>query len=127
MLEFYYDFLDEYLNRRDFELIQMDTNSIYMAISGNSINEIVKPELREEYHNGGKGKFLSTSKDHDRTPGLFKQEFQKTTIIDQIIECYCAEDDKSSAKFSCKGVSKKHNPMSWKSYLEALNESIDKA
>ena len=33
MLEFYYDFLDKFIDRRDFELIQMDTDSNYMAIS----------------------------------------------------------------------------------------------
>ena len=37
MLEFYYDFLDRYVDRRDFELIQMDTDSNYMAISGASL------------------------------------------------------------------------------------------
>jgi len=34
MLEFYDDFLNKYIDRRDFELIQMDTDSNYMAISG---------------------------------------------------------------------------------------------
>ena len=34
MFEFYYDFLDKYLDRSHFELIQMDTDSMYMAISG---------------------------------------------------------------------------------------------
>ena len=29
MLQFYYDFLDHYLDRRDYELIQMDTDSMY--------------------------------------------------------------------------------------------------
>jgi len=33
-LEFYYDILDRYFDRRDFELIQMDTDSNYMAVSG---------------------------------------------------------------------------------------------
>ena len=33
MLEFYYDFLDKFCDRRDFELIQMDTDSFYMALS----------------------------------------------------------------------------------------------
>ena len=45
MLEFYYDFLDKYLDQCDFELIQMDTNLIYMAISGTSIEDVVRPEL----------------------------------------------------------------------------------
>ena len=34
MLEFYYDLLDKYLDWHDFELIQMDTDLMYMAISG---------------------------------------------------------------------------------------------
>ena len=33
MLEFYYDFLDKYMDQRYFELVQMDTDSNYMAIS----------------------------------------------------------------------------------------------
>ena len=65
MLKFYYDFLDKYLDKRDFELIQMDTDSMYMVISGALIDEIVKPELQEQYHNGGKVKFLSTFKYHN--------------------------------------------------------------
>ncbi|XP_057313141.1 uncharacterized protein LOC130654548 [Hydractinia symbiolongicarpus] len=32
MLEFYYDFLDKYVNCRDFEYIYMDTDSAYFAI-----------------------------------------------------------------------------------------------
>ena len=50
MLEFYYDFLDYYFDRRDFELRQL-------AWSGENIDELNKPELREEYHNGGKLSF----------------------------------------------------------------------
>ena len=33
MLEFYYDCLDYYLKREDYELVQMDTDSIYFAVS----------------------------------------------------------------------------------------------
>ena len=46
MLEFYYDFLDKYIDRRDFELIQMDTDSMYMALSSKSIDYIIRPELK---------------------------------------------------------------------------------
>ena len=54
MLEFYYDLLDKYLDRRDFKLIQVDTNFFYIAISGYLIDEIVRPELQEECDKGGK-------------------------------------------------------------------------
>ena len=32
MLQFYYDCLDRYLDRRDFEMVQMDTDSLYFAV-----------------------------------------------------------------------------------------------
>ena len=38
MLEFHYDFLDKYVARRDYELIQMDTDSSYMALSAPTID-----------------------------------------------------------------------------------------
>ena len=41
MLQFYYDFLDHYLNRRDYELIQMDTDSMYFALSYDTLEEAV--------------------------------------------------------------------------------------
>ena len=127
MLEFYNDFLDKYLDRRDLELIQMDTDSMYMEISDNSINEIVTPELREKYDSRDKAKFLLTSKYNDRTPGLFKAEFEGTRVIALMSKCYDTENVKLLSKFSCKGISKKQNPLSWERYLEALNKSIDKA
>ena len=36
MLEFYYDFLDKFFSRQSFELCCMDTDSFYLAISGDS-------------------------------------------------------------------------------------------
>ena len=42
MLEFYYDFLDKYIDRKDFEYIYMDTDSAYFAISGECLRDVVK-------------------------------------------------------------------------------------
>ena len=39
MLEFYYDFVDKFCDRRDFEVIQMDTDSLYMALSAEDFDE----------------------------------------------------------------------------------------
>ena len=126
MLEFYYDFLDVYFERRDFELIQMDTDSMYMALSGPNLDELVKPPLREEYYRSGKAKFLSTSKHHDRTPGLFKAEFRGTRMIALTSKCYYAENQETlKKKFSCKGVNKRQNEMDWNRYFEALKGSTD--
>jgi hypothetical protein len=49
MLDFYYNFIDEYIDRSDFELLEMDTDSNYFAFSEDSIEKLMKPEMREEY------------------------------------------------------------------------------
>ena len=49
MLEFYYDFLDYYLPREDFEMVEMDTDSNYLGISAENVEDLIKPKLREEF------------------------------------------------------------------------------
>ena len=49
MLQFYYDFLDKYLDRSDFQMCEMDTDSAYIAIAGESVESLVKPELKAEF------------------------------------------------------------------------------
>ena len=49
MLSFYYDCLDKYIDRSDFELIQMDTDSLYFAISQPTFRDVIKPDMIEEY------------------------------------------------------------------------------
>jgi len=49
MLEFYYDFMDTFVDRRDFQYCCMDTDSAYMALSADSLEEVFKPELKQRY------------------------------------------------------------------------------
>ena len=49
MLQFYYDFLDKYLDHSDFQMCEMDTDSAYIAISGDSVESLVTPELRGQF------------------------------------------------------------------------------
>ena len=73
MLEFYYDFLGRYFDRRDFELIHMDTDSNYIAISAERIEDIVRPDLKPEFE-AQKKQVVAWDKWSGRTPGLFKLE-----------------------------------------------------
>ena len=50
----------------------MDTDSAYFAISGESLRDVVKPELLEEYEKEV-GKWLATDKYSEKTPGLFSR------------------------------------------------------
>ena len=128
MLEFYYDFLDKFCDRRDFELIQMDTDSFYMALSANDFDEIIKPEIKELYKEEKKN-WLVTDEYSKRVPGLFKAEFQGKRMIALTSKCYFADNGKEEGvkKFSCKGVSRRQNKMNWERYKNALFGSLDKA
>ena len=129
MLEFYYDFLDKFCDRRDFELIQMDTDSFYMALSSDDFDEIIKPEMKELYKEEKK-KWLVTDEYSKRVPGLFKPEFKGKRMIALTSKCYYADNgasqDGSAKKFSCKGVSRRQNEMNWERYRKALFGSLDK-
>ena len=54
MLKFYYDFLDKYLSRQDFELCYKDTDSFYLAMSSVSLDEIINPEMKQAHEAGKK-------------------------------------------------------------------------
>ena len=112
MLQFYYDFLDKFLDRSDFAYCEMDTDSAYIAISGESVEELVKPELREEFESEKSQWFPRTNtpeiKAYDkRTPGLFKEEWSGEGIIGLCSKTYYCFG--SSDKFSCKGINKRNN------------------
>ena len=59
MLEFYYDCVDKYLFHEDFEYSEMDTDSAYMAISGDSFESLIKPDLHEEFQNDKHNWFIT--------------------------------------------------------------------
>lgn len=101
MLQFYYDFLDKYVDRSDFEYCEMDTDSAYMALSTPDFLTAVKPEMKGEYLRGLEGhcrpelQIEADCQNHwfprscctqhakydKRTPGLFKIEFEGEVMI----------------------------------------------
>ena len=66
MLQFYYNFLDKYLDRSDFQYCEMDTNSAYIAIAGGSVESLVKPELRQQYEQDKANWFTRTDTPEDK-------------------------------------------------------------
>ena len=97
MLEFCYDFLDKYLDRRDFELIQMDTDSLYVGIYSGWLEDLVRPELKEEME-AEKNHWLSWDKWSSLTPGLFKLEFEGSRMIALCSKCYFIDDGKGEKR-----------------------------
>ena len=123
MLQFYFDFMDKYLDRSDFQYCEMDTDSAYIAIAGPSVDSLVKSDLKEEFEKDKANWFPRTDtaehSAHDkRTPGLFKEEWAGDGIIglsSKTYYCFGGYD-----KFSCKGVSKKTNEINKEKYLNVL-------
>ena len=121
MLEFYCDFLDKYFSRQDFELCYMDTDSFYLAMSGDSLDEIVRSEMKQAYE-ADKKNWLATDKFRERTPGLLKPEFVGTRGVWLTAKYFLVQNEAPKKnKYSCKGVSKQNNDLHFQRYKDVLN------
>ena len=49
MLDFFYNCIQKYVDKADYSLCQMDTDSIYMSLSGDSLESVLRPETRKEF------------------------------------------------------------------------------
>ena len=120
MLQFYYEFLDFYLDRRDFELIQMDTDSMYFALSREKLEDAIRPGYETQFEEDKK-RWLAWNKWSNREPGLFKLEKEGTHAIALCSKCYHIKDQATGqAKVSSKGVNKRQNEMRRERFERAL-------
>ena len=143
MLELYYNFFYKYCDVNKFELIEMDTDSLYMSIADESIQDLIRPEMvnawtsvrsndcRDVFDADGTKNFFprdccSIHNNFDqRTPGLFKEEFRCTEMVALCSKTYCCHDEHSSTvKLSSKGLNKSSliNCSPMEKYLKVLNE-----
>ena len=130
MLEFYYDFLDYYLSREDFQILEMDTDSNYLGITAENVEDLIKPELKEQFEREKHNWFVTPlAPQGKRTPGLFKVEFKGDKVIGLCSKSYCTESfatdtTPGQVKVSMKGVNKGQfkNPMS---YYERVLTSME--
>ena len=149
MLAFYYDFLLKFIDTKDFEMCEMDTDSFYFALSGTKLDDVVKIEMREEYFTERHLWLPSESCDDPhhresyimcrthhlpwlpqpccesrlvfdkRTPGLFKIEWEGDSMTALNSKCYIGSG--SEKKVSCKGVIQKQNDLSPAIYKNVLD------
>ena len=120
MLEFKYNFLGSVMRPRSFRAIEMDTDSWYMAITGQTLEECFTEEARERYH-VWKAESCSMGLDYkpdkilgflprqccsqhskydSRTPGLLKVDFVDGEMVCLNSKTYCT-------------VNTKENPTIW--------------
>ena len=73
--------------------------------------------MRQAYE-ADKKNWLAKDKFSKRTPGLFKIEFVGTKGVWLTTKCYLVQNKPNENKYSCKGVSKKHNDLHFKDVLD---------
>ena len=101
----------------------MDTDCSYMAISAERLEDIVRPELRAEFE-AIKKQWLVWDKWSGRTPGLFKLESEGSRMIALCLKCYYIDEQESEqTKYRTKGMSKRHNNVTWQPVKAALDGS----
>ena len=144
MLQFKYDCLENYCDKKDFEYLEMDTDSAYLALAGNQLEDIVKPEKKQNLHLVKMGQchdFDYTSEDgffpreccekhkayDKRTPGLFKVEAQGKAMIALCSKTYILKMHNDKVKFSSKGLNKASLIEPFQSYQQVLHTGQTKS
>ena len=100
----------------------MDTDSTYMGLSADSLEEVIKLELKQRYQSEKHNWFPRyDTPEHaaydKRTSGLFKKEYRGDGIVALCSKTYCfgVED-----KFSCKGINKRLSDINKSTYMDVL-------
>ena len=147
MLQFYYDFVDRYVERPLFQYCEMDTDSAYIALAGESIDGLVRADRRAHYfRNRSQWLPAECCDEHEddyvcariaglpwtvtesccfarkafdkRTPGLFKVEWRGDGFIGLCSKTYYCFG--ATDKYSTKGLSKRHNDIDKDTFLTVL-------
>ena len=122
-------------------MVYTDTDSLYLAISEENLDQCVKPELKHEWEIE-KSKFLTsddetlmefdgrmiTRKQFDkRTPGLFKPEFEGVGVVclnSKVIHAWGHDESGPKSKTSCKGSNKRQNLFGKEHFLSVLETQL---
>ena len=148
MLELYYNFFNRFSYVNKFEELEMDTESLYLALAENKLEDCIRSEMRAEWQRSRSTDCVDNftadavanffprtccvkHKQHDkREPGLFKEEFRCTDMLCLCSGTYCCYDVTSNKpKFSSKGLNQRvleqsgYRPL--EKYRTVLNEKVN--
>ena len=144
-LELYYNFFDRFCEVNKFEELEMDTDSLYLALSEKKLYDYIqqasivewelltKEDCKDDFTANATTKFFPRTcctehKKHDkREPDLFKEEFPCTEMLCLCSKTFCCYDFNSNKyKFSSKSLNKRtleicgDGPLA--KYRKVLNE-----
>ena len=126
MLELYYNFFKKFCDIDKYEELEMDTDSLFLALSEENLEDVVLPEKRAEWNqirskdctdnltaNATDNFFPRTccnvhKKLDKREPGLFKAELRYAEMLCLCSKTYCYSDKQIfKHKFSSNGLNKR--------------------
>ena len=99
MLELYYNFLTRFCGVSNFEELEMDTDTLYLALAEKELEDCLRPEIRAEWQRLRSNDYVDSltadavanffprtccvkHKQQDRRePSIFKEEFRCTEMI----------------------------------------------
>ena len=121
MLELYYKFFKNFCDTYKYEELKMDTDSVYLALSEENLEDVILPEKLAEWDQlrskGCTDNFTANVTDnlfprtcwnvhkkHDkRRPGLFTEEFRCAKMLWLCSRTYCCYNNQAKKyKFSSK-------------------------
>ena len=147
MLQFYYDFIDRYVERPLFQYCEVDTDSAYIVLAGETIDDLITSEHREHYFRHRSewlpaeccdehedeyvqarlaGRALTATEScciarqafDKRTSGLFKVEWRGEGFVGLCSKKYYCFG--TTDKCSTKGLSKRQNAIDKEAFLAVL-------
>ena len=110
MLEFYYSFIRNFSDIDKYEELEMDTDSLYLAVSEENLEDVILPEKRADWDklhskdwtdnftaNATDNVFprtcCNTHRKHDkREPGLLKEDIRCAEVLCLGSKTYCCYD-----------------------------------
>ena len=148
MLELYYNFFTRFCDVKKFEELEMDTDSLYLALAEKDLEDCIRTDMRAEWQRLGSNDCVDNftadavaiffprscfvkHKQHDRRePGLFEEEIRCTEMLSLCSKTYCCYDVTSKKlKFSSKGLNKRVMEQSGdrplEKYRRVLNENVN--
>eukprot|EP00794_Sanderia_malayensis_P008689 gene8689-biopygen6973 len=110
VLRFVYDFLKRVLKPDHFELLETDTDSIYLGMKEDRFEDNVAEDKREEYERLKHDYFVTEKCEFGkRQPNRYKLEFSGHRMVSLCSKSYCGFNETTrDVKISSKGVQKRN-------------------
>ena len=145
MLELYYNFFTRFCHVNKFEELEIETDSLHLALAEEELEDCIRPEMRAKWQRLRSNDFVDSftanavaylfprtccvkhKQPDKREPGFFKEESRCTEMLCLCSKTYCCFDVISiKFKFSNKGLNKRAREQCGDGPLEMYQRVLNK-